>query len=62
MKLDVNKSQLTIMDVRFNNQKEFRSALYAISSNMIEGLEPTKQDIEDVKYYLALKHKGQIDD
>ncbi|WP_462421369.1 hypothetical protein [Salinicoccus sp. Marseille-QA3877] len=37
MKLDVNKPQLTIMGVRFNNQKEFRGALYAIRSNMIEG-------------------------
>ena len=62
MKLDVNKPQLTIMGVRFNNQKEFRGALYAISSNMIEGWQPTKKDVEQVKYYLALKHKGQIDD
>lgn len=60
LKLDVNKPQLTIMGVKFNNQKEFRCALYAISSNMIEGWRPTKQDIEQVKDYLVLKQKEKI--
>lgn len=62
LKLDVNKPQLTIMGVKFNNQKEFRGALYAISSNMMEGWEPTKQDIEQVKDYLVLKQKEKTDD
>ncbi|MEI3597805.1 MULTISPECIES: hypothetical protein [unclassified Oceanobacillus] len=62
MKLDVNKPQLTIMGVKFNNQEEFRGALYAISSNMIEGWQPTKQDVEQVKDYLILKQKEKSDD
>lgn len=62
MKLDVNKPQLTIMGVRFNNQKDFRGALYAISSNMIEGWQPTKQDVERIKHYLVLKHKEKAND
>jgi putative transcriptional regulator len=50
------------MGVKFNNQKEFRGALYAISSNMIEGWQPTKQDVEQVKDYLTLKQKEKSDD
>lgn len=62
MKLDVNRPQLTIMGVKFNNQKDFRGALYAISSNMIEGWQPTKQDVEQVKHYLILKQKEKADE
>ena len=61
IQLDVNKPQLTIMGVRFNNQKDFRGALYAISSNMIEGWQPTKQDVEQVKHYLVLKQREKMD-
>lgn len=50
------------MGVRFNNQKDFRGALYAISSDMIKGWQPTKQDVELLKHYLVLKHKGKTDD
>ncbi len=50
------------MGVKFKNQKEFRGALYAISSNMIEGWQPTKQDVEQVKDYLILKQKEKSDD
>lgn len=55
MKLELNKPQLTIMGVKFNNQKDFKGALYAISSNMIEGWEPTKKDVEHIKKYINQK-------
>jgi hypothetical protein len=34
-----------IMGVKFDNRNEFKGAWYAISSNMIEGWEPTKNDV-----------------
>jgi hypothetical protein len=52
MNLEVNKSEMTILGVHFKNQTDFQSALYAISSNMIEGWRPTKKDVEDVKLYI----------
>ncbi|MDT2830699.1 hypothetical protein P7H60_10515 [Vagococcus carniphilus] len=51
MKLDVNKNKLMIQGVQFENNREFRSVLYAISSNMIEGWQPTKKDV------IALYHE-----
>lgn len=52
MNLEVNKSEMTILGVHFKNQTDFKNALYAISSNMIEGWQPTQKDVEDVKSYI----------
>lgn len=45
MTLEVDKKKLTIMGIHFDNRKEFKIVWYAISSNMIEGWQPTKADI-----------------
>ncbi|MDR0846910.1 MAG: hypothetical protein LBN08_05315 [Lactobacillales bacterium] len=49
MTLDVDKQNMTIMGVRFTNKQEFRVVWYAISSNMIEGWNPTKEDVKNLQ-------------
>jgi hypothetical protein len=49
MILGVDKKNMTITGVKFDNRKEFRVALYAISSNMIEGWRPTVKDVENLR-------------
>ncbi|KRK23394.1 transcription regulator [Lactiplantibacillus pentosus DSM 20314] len=46
MYLEHDDQKLTIMDVPFRNRKEYRATLNAIISNMYEGFEPTKFDIQ----------------
>lgn len=46
MYLEHDDQRLTIMDVPFRNRKEYRATLNAIISNMYEGFEPTKFDIQ----------------
>jgi hypothetical protein len=45
MKLDINKSELTIMGVPFDNKKDFRGVWHALSTNMFEGWEPSRDDV-----------------
>jgi hypothetical protein len=52
MNLEVNRSELTIMGVRFDNKKDFRGVWHALSTNMFEGWEPNKGDV------LRLKEKA----
>lgn len=59
--LNVDKTNLTIMGVKFDSQKEFNGVWQALSTNMIEGWEPKKQDVEEMKGYVAKKMK-QSDD
>lgn len=49
MTLDVDKKNLTIMGVKFDNQKEFRIVWYAISTNMIEGWQPNISDVKRLR-------------
>lgn len=49
MTLDVNKEKMTIMGVFFDNRLLFKSVWYAISTNMIEGWEPTVEDVEKLR-------------
>lgn len=49
MTLDVDKKNMTIMGVHFDNRKEFRIVWYAVSSNMIEGWQPTVEDIQKLQ-------------
>ncbi|MGA3278886.1 hypothetical protein ACA598_14585 [Lactiplantibacillus pentosus] len=51
MYLEHDDQKLTIMDVPFRNRKEYRATLNAIISNMYEGFEPTKRDIEDASRF-----------
>lgn len=43
--ISVDESQKSIMGVIFNSDKKYRAALYSISSNMIEGWNPTRDDV-----------------
>lgn len=45
MTLDVNKEELTIMGVKFDSFRLFKSVWYAISTNMIEGWKPEVKDV-----------------
>ncbi|MDR1832072.1 MAG: hypothetical protein LBQ97_04985 [Fusobacteriaceae bacterium] len=52
MKLDINKSELTIMGVPFDNKKDFCLVWHTLSVNMFEGWEPSQEDA------LRLKEKA----
>jgi hypothetical protein len=47
--LDVDKNAMTIIGVKFDNKKEFRIVWNAISSNMIEGWNPSVNEVERLK-------------
>lgn len=47
MTLDVNKEELTILGILFDNFSDFDTVWYAIGSSMIENYEPTVQDVID---------------
>jgi hypothetical protein len=49
MTLDVDKKNMTIMGVKFDDRKEFRIVWYAISSNAIEGWRPTAEDVQRLR-------------
>jgi hypothetical protein len=49
MRLDVNKSELTIMGIPFGNKKDFRGVWHALSTNMFEGWEPSQEDVLRLK-------------
>lgn len=55
MSLNIDKSKLTIMGVKFNSQKDFKSVYYVLSTNMIEGWKPEKHDVEEIQEYIAKK-------
>jgi hypothetical protein len=47
--LEINKSELTIMGIRFENKKDFRGVWHALSTNMFEGWEPNHDDVLRLK-------------
>ncbi|HEK9107187.1 TPA: hypothetical protein SUB18_000878 [Streptococcus equi subsp. zooepidemicus] len=49
MTLDVNKDKMTIMGVVFPNKQVFKSVWFALSTNMIEGWQPSVQDVESLR-------------
>jgi hypothetical protein len=53
MKLEVNKTDLTIMGIPFDNKRDFRGVWHALSTNMFEGWEPSESDV------LRLKKKAE---
>lgn len=57
MTLDVNKEELTILGIPFDNFSDFDTVWYAIGSSMIENYEPTVQDVIDLKTYVINKRK-----
>ncbi|MBO0422181.1 hypothetical protein [Enterococcus plantarum] len=60
MTLNIDKSKLTIMGVQFDSQKDFKGVWYALSTNMIEGWEPEKHDVEEMKQCNVKKDKEQL--
>jgi hypothetical protein len=54
MNLEINKSTLTIMGIRFDNKRDFRGVWHALSTNMFEGWEPTQKDV------LRLKERAAV--
>ena len=57
MTLDVNKEELTILGIPFDNFSDFYTVWYAIGSSMIENYEPTVQDVIDLKTYVVNRRK-----
>lgn len=49
MTLDINQDDMTIMGVQFTSRTIFKSVWYALSTNMIEGWQPTVTDIERLR-------------
>jgi hypothetical protein len=49
MKLEVNKANLTIMGIPFDNKRDFRGVWHALSTNMFEGWEPKQSDVLRLK-------------
>ena len=49
MSLDIDKENMTIMGIAFENQSVFKSVWYALSTNMIEGWRPTVSDVEKLR-------------
>ena len=49
MSLEIDKEKMTIMGVVFENRSVFKSVLYALSTNMIEGWRPTVSDVEKLR-------------
>ncbi|AYC72425.1 helix-turn-helix domain-containing protein [Lactiplantibacillus plantarum] len=51
MYLEHDDQKFTIMGVQFRNQEEYRATMNAIISNMYEGFEPTKEDVQDARRF-----------
>ena len=49
MGLNINTEKLTILGVPFDNRKIFNCVWYALSTNMIEGWQPTVEDVKQLK-------------
>lgn len=58
MILDVNKKEMTIMGVKFDNRSDFDAVWYSVSSNMIEGWVPRVDFIIKMKERIAELRKG----
>ena len=49
MNLDLDENDLTIMGIKFDNIKDFKSVWYALSTNIIVGWTPTSNDVIELK-------------
>ena len=49
MSLNKDKEKMTIMGVAFENRSVFKRVCYALSTNMIEGWQPTVSDVEKLR-------------
>jgi putative transcriptional regulator len=53
--IEIDRSNLTIMGVKFADLKSLESTANALGSNMFEGYEPTPKGIEIIRDYVAGK-------
>jgi putative transcriptional regulator len=53
--IEIDRSNLTIMGVKFSDLKSLESTANALGSNMFEGYEPTPKGIEIIRDYVAGK-------
>jgi putative transcriptional regulator len=53
--IEIDRSNLTIMGVKFPDLKSLESTANALGSNMFEGYEPTPKGIEIIRDYVAGK-------
>lgn len=59
MILDTNPENLTILGVSFDDERIFKCVWYALSTNIIEGWQPTAEDVKRLKEEaLVLKTKN----
>ena len=49
MFLDINTEIMNILCVTFDDRKIFKCVWYALSTNMIEGWQPTIEDVKKLK-------------
>jgi hypothetical protein len=54
MNLEINKAELTIIGIRFDNKKDFRSVWHTLSTNMFEGWEPNQKDVLHLKERVSI--------
>jgi putative transcriptional regulator len=54
-KIDVDRTKLTIMGVKFSDLKTLENTANAIGSNMFEGFEPTQKKIKIIRDYMIGK-------
>ena len=53
--IEIDRSNLTIMGVKFSDLKSLESTANALGSNMFEDYEPTSKGIEIIRDYVAGK-------
>jgi putative transcriptional regulator len=53
--IEIDRSNLTIMGVKFPDLKSLESTANALGSNMFEGYEPTPKGIEIIRDYVTGK-------
>jgi putative transcriptional regulator len=53
--IEIDRSNLTIMGVKFSDLKSLESTANALGTNMFEGYEPTPKGIEIIRDYVTGK-------
>lgn len=53
--IEIDRSNLTIMGVKFSDLRTFESTVNALGSNMFEGFKPTPKGVEIIRDYVTGK-------
>lgn len=59
MNSDIDLENLTILGVPFDDRKIFKCVWYALSTNMIEGWQPTVEDVKRLKEEAIIINKNK---